>query len=248
MKIGVFADVHNNAVALDAVLRTLEDEGCEVLACAGDIIGIGPWPEETVQRLMRIPNLIAVRGNHERYLLEGMPAKCPNDEGMDEAEMACHRWEHSRLSAASIAFLRALPDRADVEAHGRRIAVMHYGMDSDRRFGPFTPHIPTRMTCVACFRTRRTPSCTGTTMRARSAGPGRRGSSTAARWAAPARSGISPARPCWTSRRMGAWTCEASTSPMTSRACWTRLRGSTIRPHPTSGASSSASADGARHP
>ena len=60
MKIGVFADAHNNAVALDAVLRTLEDEGCEVLACAGDIIGIGPWPEETVQRLMRIPNLIAV--------------------------------------------------------------------------------------------------------------------------------------------------------------------------------------------
>ena len=139
MKIGVFADVHNNAVALDAVLRTLEDEGCEVLACAGDIIGIGPWPEETVQRLMRIPNLIAVRGNHERYLLEGMPATYPNDEGMDEAEMAYHRWEHSRLSAASIAFLRALPDRADLEAHGRRIAVMHYGMDCDRRLGPFTP-------------------------------------------------------------------------------------------------------------
>ena len=140
MKIGIFADVHNNAVALDAVLRTLEDEGCEVLACAGDIIGIGPWPEETVQRLMRIPNLIAVRGNHERYLLEGMPATCPNDEGMDEAEMAYHRWEHGRLSAASIAFLRALPDRADLEAHGRRIAVMHYGMDRDRRLGPFTPH------------------------------------------------------------------------------------------------------------
>lgn len=140
MKIGVFADVHNNAVALDAVLRTLEDEGCEVLACAGDIIGIGPWPEETVQRLMRIPNLIAVRGNHERYLLEGMPATYPNDEGMDEAEMAYHRWEHSRLSAASVAFLRALPDRADLEAHDRRIAVMHYGMDRDRRLGPFTPH------------------------------------------------------------------------------------------------------------
>lgn len=139
MKIGVFADAHNNAVALDAVLRTLEDEGCEALACAGDIIGIGPWPEETVQRLMRIPNLIAVRGNHERYLLEGMPATYPNDEGMDEAEMAYHRWEHSRLSAASVAFLRALPDRADLEAHGRRIAVMHYGMDCDRRLGPFTP-------------------------------------------------------------------------------------------------------------
>ena len=120
MKIGVFADVHNNAVALDAVLRTLEDEGCEVLACAGDIIGIGPWPEETVQRLMRIPNLIAVRGNHERYLLEGMPATYPNDEGMDEAEMAYHRWEHSRLSAASIAFLRALPDRAAHCGHALR--------------------------------------------------------------------------------------------------------------------------------
>ena len=140
MKIGIFADAHNNAVALEAVLRTLEGEKCDILACAGDIIGIGPWPEETVQRLMRIPNLIAVRGNHERYLLEGMPpATCPNDEGMDEAEMAYHRWEHSRLSAASVAFLRALPDRADLEAHDRRIAVMHYGMDCDRRLGPFTP-------------------------------------------------------------------------------------------------------------
>ena len=139
MKIGIFADAHNNAVALEAVLRTLEGEKCDILACAGDIIGIGPWPEETVQRLMRIPNLIAVRGNHERYLLEGMPATYPNDEGMDEAEMAYHRWEHSRLSAASVAFLRALPDRADLEAHDRRIAVMHYGMDCDRRLGPFTP-------------------------------------------------------------------------------------------------------------
>ena len=68
MKIGILADIHNNVVALDAVLQEFERQGCEKVVCAGDIIEIGPYPEETVQKMMSIPNLIAVRGNHEKYL------------------------------------------------------------------------------------------------------------------------------------------------------------------------------------
>lgn len=47
---------------------------------------------------MSIPNLVAVRGNHEKYLLEGMPSQYPNDEGMGYEEMEYRKWEHSRLS------------------------------------------------------------------------------------------------------------------------------------------------------
>ena len=136
MKIGVITDIHNNLPALDAVLMRLMD--CDRILCCGDIIGIGPHPEEVVQRLMAVPNLTAVRGNHDRYLLEGMPASVPNDEHMDEGEMGMHRWEHARLSAESVAFLRALPCRADLMLEGLHIAAMHYCMDADHRYINYT--------------------------------------------------------------------------------------------------------------
>ena len=69
MKLGVITDIHNNLTALRAVVEQLNQMECDKIICCGDIIGIGPYPEETVQYIMQIPNLIAVRGNHEKYLL-----------------------------------------------------------------------------------------------------------------------------------------------------------------------------------
>lgn len=72
MKLGVITDIHNNLTALREVVERLNQMKCDKLICCGDIIGIGPYPEETVQYMMQLPNLIAVRGNHEKYLLEGI--------------------------------------------------------------------------------------------------------------------------------------------------------------------------------
>ncbi len=134
MKFGIITDIHNNVTALRAVLKRLNQLNCDRIICCGDIIGIGPNPEETVQEMLRIPGLIAVRGNHEDYLLEGMPTECPNEENMSLREMEHHRWEHSRLSAESVAFLRGLPHRADFISEGFRISVLHSCMDRDGHF------------------------------------------------------------------------------------------------------------------
>ena len=80
MQFGVVTDIHNNLTALKVVIEKLQQLGCDKIICCGDIIGIGPYPEETVQYLMQIPNLIAVRGNHEKYLLDEMPTEYPNEE------------------------------------------------------------------------------------------------------------------------------------------------------------------------
>lgn len=130
MRIGIITDIHNNVVALNAVLEKLYAEKCELIICCGDIIGIGPYPEETVQHIMRIPDIIAVRGNHERYLLEGMPTQVPNEEHMGYEEMEHHKWEHALLSNESIEFLRGLTYREDFVSGGLRFAVMHYCMDN----------------------------------------------------------------------------------------------------------------------
>ena len=129
MKLGVITDIHNNLIALKAVVEKLNQQNCDKIICCGDIIGIGPYPEETVQFMIQIPNLIAIRGNHETYLLEGMPSEVPNEEQMDFGEMEHHKWEHSMLSKKSVEFLKGLPYRTEFECEGYRLTVMHYCMD-----------------------------------------------------------------------------------------------------------------------
>ena len=134
MKYGIITDIHNNVIALRAVLNRLDQMNCDRIICCGDIIGIGPYPEETVREIAGIFDLLSVRGNHENYLLEGMPAEYPNEENMSISEMEHHRWEHRLLSEKSIAFLRDMPKRIDFTSGGLRISVMHSCMDRNGRF------------------------------------------------------------------------------------------------------------------
>lgn len=134
MKLGVITDIHNNLTALREVVERLNQMKCDKLICCGDIIGIGPYPEETVQYMMQLPNLIAVRGNHEKYLLEGMPHAYPNEENMSPQERKHHQWEHHLLSAESIAFLESLPYQIDITCEDFRVSIMHYCMDRDGHY------------------------------------------------------------------------------------------------------------------
>mgnify|MGYP001025114291 CR=1 FL=1 len=53
MKLGVITDIHNNLTALRAVVEQLNQMECDKIICCGDIIGIGPYPEETVNILCK---------------------------------------------------------------------------------------------------------------------------------------------------------------------------------------------------
>lgn len=134
MKLGIITDIHNNLIALKTVMKELQKFKCDKIICCGDIIGIGPYPEETVQYLMQIPNLIAVRGNHEKYMLDKMPTEYPNEENMGYEEMNHHKWEHSLLSKESVEFLANLPYQANMECNGVALSVMHYCMDCDGHY------------------------------------------------------------------------------------------------------------------
>jgi len=126
MKVGIITDIHNNSVALEAILTEFEERGVEKIICCGDIIGIGPNPEECVQMLIQNNKLIAcVLGNHERYLTEGFDVKVK----MTDGEKAQHKWEHARLSDASKSFIYGLKPYENVVINGKKIHVIHYAID-----------------------------------------------------------------------------------------------------------------------
>lgn len=132
MKIGVITDIHNNILALNAVLEYFAREDCTEILCCGDIIGIGPYPEETVQKIMSTSNLKCVIGNHEKYLIYGL--KPPYPDGMQEGEAKHHFWEHSQLSSASKEYIKGLPYKLELERENNKILVLHYAMDNNNNY------------------------------------------------------------------------------------------------------------------
>ncbi|MGS0973169.1 MAG: metallophosphoesterase family protein [Candidatus Izemoplasmataceae bacterium] len=124
MIIGVISDVHNNVVALNNILELFRERNCEMVICAGDVIGIGPNPEETINRLREVENLVVVEGNHEGYLNHGM-----DKNKMGEDEFDYHKWEHKKLSSSSKKFINNLPIEKYFDVNGKTIYIVHYGLE-----------------------------------------------------------------------------------------------------------------------
>ena len=140
MKLGIITDIHSNIIALNEVLKEFEKIKIDKIICCGDIIGIGPNPEEVVQRLMKLKGkLVAVRVNHEKYLLEGLPINVhDNKRKMSLEEIQNHKWTHSRISESSKKFLEKLPIYKNIEMQNKKIYIIHYPMNSD---GVYKEHI-----------------------------------------------------------------------------------------------------------
>jgi putative phosphoesterase len=68
MKIAFLSDIHANLQALEAALRITDALRADRLVVAGDIVGDGPHPAETVT-LLRERAAYAIRGNVDREVL-----------------------------------------------------------------------------------------------------------------------------------------------------------------------------------
>ena len=123
MRIGVITDIHSNIVALNTMLEMFEAMKVDCICCCGDIIGIGPYPEEIIQKMKQIPNLYCVYGNHEEYFMK------KNYEDMRYEEALFHKWEHDLLSKDSTDWILGLPRRLDVVFDGVTCSLLHYGSD-----------------------------------------------------------------------------------------------------------------------
>ena len=68
-RVGLIADVHANLPALEAAVERLEAEGVDAYACAGDLVGYGPFPDECVALVRGLRGITCVAGNHDLIAL-----------------------------------------------------------------------------------------------------------------------------------------------------------------------------------
>ncbi len=101
MTVVIFADVHSNIHALEAVLQ---DAGnCDAYWCVGDVVGYGPRPNQCVARVMEV-DVLAIAGNHDLGSLGEIDVQHFNP----YARIACE-WNGKRLDERSREYLESLP-------------------------------------------------------------------------------------------------------------------------------------------
>jgi Calcineurin-like phosphoesterase superfamily domain len=119
VRIGLFSDCEGSAAALEAVLSALKKHAPDLVVCAGDILccPFSPDPPSETVALLKAEGVVAIPGNHDRYLLDwGTPrwahtlwmrlrSSDPSGTWRDDV-----REGQARIQATDLAWLRAFPE------------------------------------------------------------------------------------------------------------------------------------------
>jgi len=105
MKIAVLSDIHSNLEALRACLAHAEEEGADMHAFLGDLVGYGADPVACLTLLAdyAAKGALLVRGNHDEAVLGGL---C---EDMNSVAREAIYWTRTRLGGTETDFLASLP-------------------------------------------------------------------------------------------------------------------------------------------
>jgi predicted phosphodiesterase len=123
MRVGLLADIHGNALALQAVRADMARYGpFDVIVAAGDLVWDGPRPAEVVD-LLRDIGAVALQGNTDALCVRDPGAEPPEDVPNFRERQA---WVQERLGPERIAYLRNLPFSHRVSpAVGHDLLVVH---------------------------------------------------------------------------------------------------------------------------
>ena len=104
-KLAFISDLPSNFDALTAVLKHLEEVGCDQILCLGDVVGYGPEPAQCVQEIQRreIPTVL---GNHDEYVSAIMD---PHVQELRQEVQDAISWTQAQLSWDELTWLGKLP-------------------------------------------------------------------------------------------------------------------------------------------
>jgi predicted phosphodiesterase len=111
-ELALISDIHGNGVALDAVLTDLARRGVGQVVCLGDLAAGGPQPHEVIATVREL-DCPVVRGNADRWLLEGLP---PGRSAETRRLGEVVAWARERLAPADLDHLAALPQTRRIGA------------------------------------------------------------------------------------------------------------------------------------
>lgn len=104
MRILVISDIHANLNALETVLETAGDY--EAVWCLGDVVGYGPDPNECIARVMELPGIVWVLGNHDAAVIGEIESESFNPDARISIE-----WTRDTITPENRRLMSELPKK-----------------------------------------------------------------------------------------------------------------------------------------
>lgn len=113
MRIGIFSDIHGNAVALDAMLQDLKTHPADTYICLGDALQGGCQPREVAAKLgeMGCP---VIMGNADSFVLKGKP-ESSSVEAVSPPMMEVREWTVEQLGEEGMRFIESFIPTYEVD-------------------------------------------------------------------------------------------------------------------------------------
>ncbi len=121
MVLGLISDVHANLIALDAALEAMRRAGAEQVVCLGDLVGYGPAPNETIERIREERVLCTLGAADERIAFDFARTAVPR-KGVGDATL---EWTREVLEPQHVAWLRELPVQRRLATPAGRLRAFH---------------------------------------------------------------------------------------------------------------------------
>lgn len=137
MKIAVFADIHGNRPAFEAVWADIEQQQVDLYVCAGDVINPFPWSRDLWEHI-RTLDMPLLLGNHEEYVSRVFAAAEDDDVRHDVRFMPV-RYTARQFEPDVVAEIAALPMTLHIPGpQGDDLLICH-GSPTETRASFFPP-------------------------------------------------------------------------------------------------------------
>lgn len=102
----VFADVHGNLPALEAILKDAKKHSVDSYLFLGDAVGYGPWPRECIARIAELEASILIRGNHDHIIGGDLSVE---HQGLNRHARESATWTSNQITDSDREWLTSLP-------------------------------------------------------------------------------------------------------------------------------------------
>ena len=116
MRIALFSDIHANLPALEACLKSIEEQQVDALYCLGDLVGYNIWPNEVVNEI-RKRGIPTIAGNYDQgigLMIDECGCAYKSDPEKDMGKISISYTNHL-VKPEERKYLRTLPSHIRLE-------------------------------------------------------------------------------------------------------------------------------------
>lgn len=124
MKIIVCADIHGNYQALQSLLKTKCAKSADKIYVLGDLVCMGPEPNEVIEAIKNNPKIIPIMGNHDKWVAIEPP---PSSKNAKRIKIKHHEYMKAMITDENLDYLKHLPYYIEINYGNTKFYLTHYG-------------------------------------------------------------------------------------------------------------------------